>query len=60
MRTEPRGAIYLEFTLLCLLMFLILKEGFLSFLIAYKSELQEIQKQRLIYDGKQLWEDGTE
>lgn len=47
----------IEFVLMIAFVILILRSGYQSLLTPYKEAIYELQKEKISYDGKNLWKD---
>jgi hypothetical protein len=54
-KSDQKGMLLIEIILILLLVLALMKAGFETYLSPYKEAVQEIQKERLIYNGKRLW-----
>jgi hypothetical protein len=54
-KPDQKGMLLIEIILILLLVIALMKAGFETYLSPYKEAVQNIQKQRIVYNGKRLW-----
>jgi len=54
-RQDQSGMIMIEILIILILVMVVMETGFKTYLAAYKESVQNIQKERLVYDGERLW-----
>ena len=54
MKSET-GMILIEYIFIIFMVLLILRSGFETYLGGFKQALEEVQQERIHYDGKLLW-----